>query len=95
MSSPREQRSTPRTAKLFMNGRSQAVRLPREFRFPGTEVRVRKDGDAVVLEPVRSVGWPPGFWSRLTRLRRLVDIDALERPTDARSAPLDFDVDTP
>ncbi len=32
-----------RTAKLFLNGRSQAVRLPAEFRFPGTEVYVRKD----------------------------------------------------
>jgi antitoxin VapB len=33
----------PRTAKLFTNGRSQAVRLPREFRFPGSEVFIRKD----------------------------------------------------
>jgi antitoxin VapB len=40
------------TAKLFMHGRSQAVRLPKEFRMPGKEVRVRKVGDTVVLEPV-------------------------------------------
>lgn len=33
----------PDTAKLFMNGRSQAVRLPAEFRFPGTEVEIRRD----------------------------------------------------
>lgn len=33
----------PQTAKLFMNGRSQAVRLPREFRFEGNEVSIRKD----------------------------------------------------
>ncbi len=32
-----------RTAKLFMNGRSQAVRLPAEFRFPGREVHIRRD----------------------------------------------------
>ncbi len=31
------------TAKLFMNGRSQAVRLPKEFRFEGTEVAIRRD----------------------------------------------------
>lgn len=39
-------------AKLFRHGRSQAVRLPKEFRLPGSEVRVRKVGDAVVLEPI-------------------------------------------
>jgi len=40
------------TAKLFMHGRSQAVRLPKEFRMPGTEVRVRRVGRGVLLEPV-------------------------------------------
>lgn len=42
------------TAKLFRNGRSQAVRLPREFRFDGECVRIRRAGDAVVLQPVIS-----------------------------------------
>ena len=37
------------TAKLFMHGRSQAVRLPKAFRFTGTEVFVRRQGDEVVL----------------------------------------------
>jgi antitoxin VapB len=40
------------TAKIFMHGRSQAVRLPKEFRLPGKEVRVRRIGRAVLLEPV-------------------------------------------
>ena len=40
-----------RTAKLFKNGRSQAVRLPKEFRFDGTQVFVKKVGNAVVLIP--------------------------------------------
>jgi antitoxin VapB len=35
----------PRTAKLFRNGRSQAVRLPSEYRFEGSEVYVRRDAD--------------------------------------------------
>ena len=39
-------------AKLFLNGRSQAVRLPREFRFEGTEVRVRRVPGGVLLEPL-------------------------------------------
>jgi antitoxin VapB len=49
------------TAKLFMHGRSQAVRLPKEFRLPGTEVRVSRVGDAIMLEPMgrpeTSVDW--------------------------------------
>jgi antitoxin VapB len=39
-------------AKLFRNGRSQAVRLPKEFRFSGDRVRIRRVGQAVVLEPM-------------------------------------------
>jgi antitoxin VapB len=39
-------------AKLFRNGRSQAVRLPQEFRFEGNEVRVRKTNEGVLLEPL-------------------------------------------
>jgi antitoxin VapB len=40
------------TAKLFANGRSQAVRLPHEFRFAGREVRIRRFGFGVLLEPI-------------------------------------------
>jgi len=39
-------------AKLFKNGRSQAVRLPREFRFDGDRVRVRRVGRGVLVEPI-------------------------------------------
>jgi antitoxin VapB len=44
------------TAKLFMSGRSQAVRLPKEYRFDGEEVFVKKVGEAVVLLP-REDSW--------------------------------------
>ena len=50
------------TAKLFQNGRSQAVRLPKAFRFAGTEVKIRKEGDKVILEPLERSEWPDGFW---------------------------------
>jgi antitoxin VapB len=40
------------TAKLFRHGGSQAVRLPKQFRLPGKEVRVRRMGRGVLLEPV-------------------------------------------
>lgn len=39
-------------AKLFRNGRSQAVRLPREFRFEGDTVRVRRVPEGILLEPM-------------------------------------------
>jgi antitoxin VapB len=42
------------TAKLFKHGRSQAVRLPKEFRMPGTQVRVRRIGRGVLLEPIET-----------------------------------------
>ena len=40
------------TAKLFQSGRSQAVRLPKEFRFKGKEVRISRHGNGVLLEPL-------------------------------------------
>lgn len=48
------------TAKLFKSGRSQAVRLPKEFRFEGKEVRIRRVGDGVLLEPVET-DWQSTF----------------------------------
>ncbi len=39
-------------AKIFWSGRSQAVRLPKDFRFQGDEVRIRRHGSAVILEPM-------------------------------------------
>jgi antitoxin VapB len=46
-----KEESVMETAKLFMNGRSQAVRLPKGFRFEGEEVFIKKVGNAVVLLP--------------------------------------------
>jgi len=48
-----------RIATLFRNGGSQAVRLPREFRFTGDRVRVRRYGRGVLLEPMLS---DPADW---------------------------------
>ncbi len=54
------------TAKIFKNGRSQAVRLPKEFRLKGTEVSIRKEGEKVILEPLEKNQWPEGFWDIFT-----------------------------
>jgi len=48
------------TAKLFRTGKSQAVRLPKEFRFAGDKVYIKKMGDAVVLLPYDNP-WEPFF----------------------------------
>jgi antitoxin VapB len=57
------------TAKLFMHGRSQAVRLPKEFRLPGKEVRVSKVGDKVILEPIEKPKFDAeAFWAKIDAL---------------------------
>lgn len=56
------------TAKLFRNGGSQSVRLPKDFRFPGDSVRIRRDGQRVILEPVES-----GLESSLRALDQFTD----------------------
>jgi len=66
------------TAKLFWSGRSQAVRLPKEFRIEGGEVRIRRHGAAVILEPIAH------DWAWLDALAAPLDSDfqqsAAEQP---------------
>jgi antitoxin VapB len=45
-----------RHVRLFRNGRNQAVRIPVEFELPGDEATMRRDGDRLVIEPVRKRG---------------------------------------
>jgi antitoxin VapB len=44
--------SPERHVKVFKNGRNKAVRIPREFEFPGEDAIMRKEGDRLVIEPV-------------------------------------------
>jgi len=55
-----------KTARLFTHGRSQAVRLPKEFRFAGREVRATKVGDRVILEPLTPQAAMP--WALIDQL---------------------------
>jgi antitoxin VapB len=55
-------------AKVFWTGRSQAVRLPKEFRFDVEELSIRRVGSAVILEPIEKAKWPEGFWEEFDRL---------------------------
>jgi antitoxin VapB len=60
-------------AKLFTHGGSQAVRLPKAFRFEGAEVRIRRDGDKVILEPLQRSG--AEFWAEIDALREAAGED--------------------
>jgi antitoxin VapB len=48
--------SDSRHVRLFRNGRNQAVRIPRDFELPGNEAIMHRDGDRLVIEPVRQRG---------------------------------------
>ena len=79
--------------KIFMHGRSQAVRLPKEFRLPGKEVRIRKDGDKLILEPVEMD--VQAWFARLDALRA-ADGDFLpegrpDQPPMPDGSDIDFD----
>jgi antitoxin VapB len=65
-------RTRMQTAKLFWSGRSQAVRLPKDFRFRGDKVRIRRHGNGVILEPV------PDDWEWLDNLPGKFDEDVIE-----------------
>jgi antitoxin VapB len=75
------------TAKLFMHGRSQAVRLPKAFRLPGTEVRVRRVGRGVLLEPVE---FDVAAWR--AELDRYKDIPFMEEGREQPPMPDDDDI---
>ncbi len=76
---------TERHVRLFRNGRNQALRIPREFELEGNEAILRKEGDRLVIEPIRK--------GRLLAL--LASLEPLEEKlpdVDEDLAPLD-DVD--
>jgi antitoxin VapB len=54
----------PRTAKVFMTNRNQAVRLPKEYQFATDEVFIRKEGEDVILSP------RPRDWAHISSRRR-------------------------
>lgn len=77
------------TAKIFWSGNSQAVRLPREFRFSSDtqEVEIRRDGEQLILEPVRREDWPEEFWGAFGGLP-----EGFERPQQVGQLREDLDL---
>ncbi|MCD4748376.1 MAG: type II toxin-antitoxin system VapB family antitoxin [Thermoanaerobaculales bacterium] len=53
------------TAKIFKSGNSQAIRIPKEYRFAPEmdEVSIRREGDQIILEPLENQEWPEEFWA--------------------------------
>jgi antitoxin VapB len=74
-------------AKIFNVGGSQAVRLPKAFRFAGDRVRIRKDGDAVVLEPLERSPEEIRAWLETIRIADFM--------TSGREQPIPQDRDWP
>jgi len=71
-----------RHVRLFRNGRNQALRIPREFELEGDEAIIRKEGDRLIVEPIRK--------GRLLAL--LTTLDPLDEPfpdVDEDLPPLD------
>ena len=77
-------------AKIFWSGRSQAVRLPKEYRLEGKEVHISRDGRKLILEPVEEDGW--AWLDRLEPLDQDAVAAALERPGPEEADLLDDDV---
>ena len=72
------------TAKVFWSGRSQAVRLPKDFRFQTNEVRIRRHGNQVILEPLaENWSWLDALGGKLDAdfvAASLEDLEQQERP---------------
>jgi antitoxin VapB len=67
-----------RHVRLFKNGRNQALRIPREFELPGSEAIIRKEGDRLIVEPVKR----PSLLALLATLEPLdEDFPEIEDPT--------------
>ena len=77
-----EMTEVERRVRLFRNGRNQALRIPREFDLEGDEATLRKDGDRLVVEPVRK-GRPLGLPASLAPLDEpFPDVDQDLAPLD-------------
>lgn len=82
-------------AKLFANGRSQAIRLPKEFRMPGDRVLIHREGKRLIVEPVEEVerdamGHRVGFFEEIRELIRGHE-DEWECPPDPVPPPIEVD----
>jgi virulence-associated protein VagC len=67
------------TTQVLQNGDLQMVRLPAGFQFSASEVAIRRDGEAVILEPIKSTVWPDNFFEMIR-----IDDPAFRRPDQGK-----------
>jgi virulence-associated protein VagC len=70
------------TTHVFQNGDSQVVKLPPGFEFADKEIAIRREGDAVILEPIKSISWPANFFSEIR-----IDDSMFKRPDPGEAPP--------
>ena len=71
-----------KTTEVISMGGRQAVTLPDEFRFTDATVSIRKEGNAVILEPLKADKWPAGFFEDIR-----IDDPAFARPPQGETPP--------
>jgi len=71
------------TAEIVDIGGVQAVKLPEGFRFDADTVSIRREGEAVILEPVKSPTWPKGFFQSIR-----IDEPGFVRPDQGQAPPV-------
>lgn len=81
-------RNPPREAKLFRNNKSQAVRIPADFELPGDRVLIHREGDRLIIEPVRR----KNLLEVLAALEPLDPEDAFPDIDDTLLPPKDIDL---
>jgi len=72
-----------KTVKILQTGNGQAVPLPEEFRFETPTVSIRRQGDAIILEPVKPGNWPENFFEAIR-----IDDPTFDRPDQGATPPL-------
>jgi antitoxin VapB len=71
------------TAEIVAIGDLQAVKLPKEIHFDTDTVSIRQEGEAVILEPIKSSTWPEGFFEAIR-----IDDPKFVRPDQGRTPPV-------
>lgn len=71
--------------EILQTREGQVVTLPEEFRFATARVSIRRDGDAVILAPVKAAHWPPGFFEAIR-----IDDPAFARPEQGVMPPYEL-----
>ena len=75
--------SPVRTADILNTSQGQTVVLPDEFRFQAAKVAVRREGESVILEPIKPSQWPAGFFESIR-----IDDPAFCRPDQGKLPPI-------